>query len=143
MSVTLARSTSRATGRGHARRRRPCALTRTEFRLLVELAGSEGRVCSREQLLRKVWGYGYFGDSRIVDVHVRRLRVKIEQDPANPRHVVTARGLGYRLVSSTLLGRFSLRGRVMLAYGLLALGLSSALASLPGAWSRTAPDPAA
>ena len=72
-------------------------LTRTEFRLLVELVLAEGRICSREQLLDRVWGYGYFGDSRIVDVHIRRLRMKIEDDPANPRHVVTARGLGYRL----------------------------------------------
>lgn len=74
-------------------------LTRTEFKLLAELAGAEGKVLSREQLLSKVWGYGYFGDSRIVDVHVRRLRLKIERDPASPEHLVTARGLGYRLVS--------------------------------------------
>ena len=74
-------------------------LTRTEFKLLAELAGAEGKVLSREQLLSKVWGYGYFGDSRIVDVHVRRLRLKIEHDPASPTHLVTARGLGYRLVS--------------------------------------------
>ncbi|GAA1720234.1 response regulator transcription factor [Kribbella yunnanensis] len=74
-------------------------LTRTEFKLLAELAGAEGRVLSREQLLSKVWGYGYFGDSRIVDVHIRRLRLKIEHDPASPTHLVTARGLGYRLVS--------------------------------------------
>jgi DNA-binding response OmpR family regulator len=74
-------------------------LTRTEFKLLLELANMEGRVCSREHLLSKVWGYGYFGDSRIVDVHVRRLRLKIERDPACPTHLVTARGLGYRLVS--------------------------------------------
>jgi DNA-binding response OmpR family regulator len=73
-------------------------LTRTEFKLLAELAGAEGAVRSREDLLSKVWGYGYFGDSRIVDVHVRRLRLKVEHDPANPRRVVTARGLGYRLV---------------------------------------------
>ncbi|OFE17650.1 DNA-binding response regulator [Humibacillus sp. DSM 29435] len=73
------------------------ALTRTEFRLLVELAIAEGRICSREHLLDRVWGYDYFGDSRIVDVHVRRLRMKVESDPASPRHVVTARGLGYRL----------------------------------------------
>lgn len=75
----------------------PLSLTRTEFRLLVELACAEGRICSREQLLDRVWGYGYFGDSRIVDVHIRRLRTKVELDPASPRHVVTARGLGYRL----------------------------------------------
>lgn len=74
------------------------ALTRTEFRLLAELAVADGGICSREHLLDRVWGYGYFGDSRIVDVHIRRLRVKVERDPANPRHVVTARGLGYRLV---------------------------------------------
>ena len=73
-------------------------LTRTEFKLLAELAGAEGRVLSREQLLSKVWGYGYFGDSRIVDVHIRRLRLKVEHDPASPKHLVTARGLGYRLV---------------------------------------------
>jgi len=74
-------------------------LTKTEFKLLVELANLEGRVASREHLLSKVWGYGYFGDSRIVDVHIRRLRLKIERDPASPQHLVTARGLGYRLVS--------------------------------------------
>ncbi len=72
-------------------------LTKTEFRLLVELASSPGRVFSREVLLERVWGYGYFGDGRLVDVHVRRLRTKVEQDPANPRHVVTVRGLGYKL----------------------------------------------
>ncbi|TCM45071.1 response regulator transcription factor [Kribbella sp. VKM Ac-2568] len=74
-------------------------LTRTEFKLLAELACAEGKVCSREQLLSQVWGYGYFGDSRIVDVHIRRLRLKIEHDPATPKHLVTARGLGYRLVN--------------------------------------------
>ncbi|MEJ7582754.1 MAG: response regulator transcription factor [Acidimicrobiales bacterium] len=72
-------------------------LTKTEFRLLVELASSPGRVLSREVLLERVWGYGYFGDGRLVDVHVRRLRTKVENDPANPRHVVTVRGLGYKL----------------------------------------------
>ena len=72
-------------------------LTKTEFRVLVELAQSPGRVFSREVLLERIWGYGYFGDGRLVDVHVRRLRTKIEADPANPRHVVTVRGLGYKL----------------------------------------------
>jgi len=72
-------------------------LTKTEFRLLVELASSPGRVFSREVLLERVWGYGYFGDGRLVDVHIRRLRTKVENDPANPRHVVTVRGLGYKL----------------------------------------------
>lgn len=72
-------------------------LTKTEFRLLIELASSPGRVFSREVLLERVWGYGYFGDGRLVDVHIRRLRTKVEADPANPRHVVTVRGLGYKL----------------------------------------------
>ena len=72
-------------------------LTKTEFKLLVELASSPGRVFSREVLLERVWGYGYFGDGRLVDVHVRRLRTKVENDAANPSHVVTVRGLGYKL----------------------------------------------
>ncbi|NNC80853.1 MAG: response regulator transcription factor [Acidimicrobiales bacterium] len=72
-------------------------LTKTEFRLLVELASAPGKVFSRESLLERVWGYGYFGDGRLVDVHVRRLRTKIEDDAADPQHVVTVRGLGYKL----------------------------------------------
>ena len=72
-------------------------LTKTEFRLLVELASAPGKVFSRESLLEKVWGYGYFGDGRLVDVHIRRLRTKIETDPADPQYVVTVRGLGYKL----------------------------------------------
>ena len=72
-------------------------LTKTEFRLLVELATNFGKVLSREVLLERVWDLGYFGDGRLVDVHIRRLRTKIESDPANPRHVVTVRGLGYKL----------------------------------------------
>jgi DNA-binding response OmpR family regulator len=75
----------------------PIALTRTEFRLLCELAEHRGIVLSREQLLDRVWGYDYFGDARLVDAHVRRLRTKIEPDPAEPTYVVTVRGLGYRL----------------------------------------------
>jgi len=72
-------------------------LTKTEFRLLCELSDNPGKVLSREQLLERVWGYDYFGDGRLVDVHVRRLRLKIEDDPASPRYVATARGLGYKL----------------------------------------------
>jgi len=53
---------------------------------------------SREDLLERVWGYDYFGDSRLVDVHIRRLRTKIEPDPANPTYLVTVRGAGYKLV---------------------------------------------
>jgi DNA-binding response OmpR family regulator len=73
--------------------------TRTEFRLLCELAANPGKVLSREQLLDRVWGYDYFGDGRLVDVHVRRLRTKIEPDPANPRHILTVRGMGYKLAT--------------------------------------------
>jgi len=72
-------------------------LTKTEFRLLVELASHPGKVFSREDLLEKVWGHGVFGDGRLVDVHIRRLSTKVEPDPAHPRHVVTVRGLGYKL----------------------------------------------
>ncbi|MGD0983733.1 MAG: response regulator transcription factor [Acidimicrobiales bacterium] len=72
-------------------------LTRTEFLLLCELASNAGKVLSREQLLERVWSYDYFGDGRLVDVHVRRLRTKIESDPSEPRHVLTVRGLGYKL----------------------------------------------
>ncbi len=73
-------------------------LTSTEFRLLIDLASAEGRVLSREDLLERVWGYDYFGDSRLVDVHIRRLRTKIEPDPSNPNFLVTVRGAGYKLV---------------------------------------------
>jgi DNA-binding response OmpR family regulator len=75
----------------------PVHLTKTEFRLLCELGSNAGKVLSREQLLDRVWGYGYFGDGRLVDVHIRRLRAKIEPDAADPRFVVTVRGLGYKL----------------------------------------------
>lgn len=74
----------------------PVSLTRTEFRLLCELAQVPGRVMSRETLLERVWGYDYFGDSRLVDVHIRRLRCKIEEEASRPRLIVTVRGLGYR-----------------------------------------------
>ncbi|MED5230706.1 MAG: response regulator transcription factor [Actinomycetota bacterium] len=72
-------------------------LTRTEFQLLVELASVPGRVFSREELLERVWGKDYFGDGRLVDVHVRRLRKKIEPEDAKPRYVITVRGFGYKL----------------------------------------------
>lgn len=71
--------------------------TRTEFRLLCELADHPGKVLTREHLLERVWGYDYFGDGRLVDVHVRRLRTKMEPDPANPRFILTVRGMGYKL----------------------------------------------
>ncbi len=76
-------------------------LTRIEFLLLCELAGHPGRVMSRDILLENVWGYDYFGDGRVVDAHIRRLRKKIEPEPSTPTFVVTVRGLGYRFESPT------------------------------------------
>jgi DNA-binding response OmpR family regulator len=68
-----------------------------EFELLVFLAKNRGIVFSREQLLEKVWGYEYAGDTRTVDVHIRWLRQKIEVDPGNPEYLITIRGTGYKL----------------------------------------------
>jgi len=72
-------------------------LTPKEFDLLVFLAKNKGFVFNREQLLEKVWGYDYAGDTRTVDVHIRWLRQKIETDPAHPRNLLTVRGAGYKL----------------------------------------------
>ena len=74
-------------------------LTATEIRLLVEFAEHPNQVLSRQTLLKRVWDYGYVGDSRIVDAAVGRLRAKIEDDPANPALLRTVRGIGYRLVT--------------------------------------------
>ena len=71
-------------------------LTRTEFDLLVELAQRPGQVLNRDQLLDRVWGYDYLGDSRLVDVAVGRLRSKVEADPVSPQLVLTVRGSGYK-----------------------------------------------
>ena len=75
------------------------SLTKTEFRLMCEFADHAGAVLSRDQLLERVWGYEYLGDSRLVDAHVRRLRLKIEDHPDDPKLIVTARGIGYRLMT--------------------------------------------
>lgn len=72
------------------------SLTPLEYSLLTTLAGAPGRVFTRDQLLERVWGYDYFGDGHVVDVHVGSLRKKIEDDPARPRWVRTVRGAGYR-----------------------------------------------
>lgn len=72
-------------------------LTKTELRLLCELASADGRVVTREQLLERVWGYDYFGDTRLLDVHIRRLRTKVEQDPGAPDLIQTVRGVGYKI----------------------------------------------
>jgi len=72
-------------------------LTPKEFDLLAFLAKNKGFVFSRDQLLEKVWGYDFAGDTRTVDVHIRWLRQKIETDPNNPKHLITVRGTGYKL----------------------------------------------
>lgn len=77
----------------------PIHLTKTEFKLLAAMASRPNQVFTREVLLDRVWEYDYFGDSRLVDVHVRRLRAKIEDDPHIPRIVQTVRGLGYKVVT--------------------------------------------
>jgi len=73
------------------------SLTPKEFDLLAFLVQNVGRVVSREQLLQSVWGYDYAGDTRTVDVHVRWLREKTEDDPEQPKRIVTVRGVGYKL----------------------------------------------
>ena len=78
----------------------PLALTPTEYRLLAELMDNPGVALDRAALLERVWGYGWAGDSRLVDVHIQRLRAKIEDDPTNPELVLTVRGVGYKLARS-------------------------------------------
>jgi two-component system, OmpR family, response regulator len=72
-------------------------LTPKEFELLAFLTKNKGLVFNRDQLLEKVWGYDYAGDTRTVDVHVRWLREKIEINPDEPKHLITVRGIGYKL----------------------------------------------
>ena len=67
-----------------------------EFELLALLLEHAGRVLTRDQLIHRVWGYDYVGDTKTLDVHVKRLRAKIERDPSNPERIVTIRGLGYK-----------------------------------------------
>lgn len=71
-------------------------LTAKEFALLSFLASNAGRVYSRDQLLEQIWGYNYYGDARTVDVHIRHLREKIEEDPSNPQLILTVWGTGYK-----------------------------------------------
>lgn len=87
---------------GHVVRRGPevIQLTPLEFDLLVALGRSPWKVFSREELLEKVWGYRHAADTRLVNVHVQRLRSKIERDPESPEVVVTVRGVGYRAGTS-------------------------------------------
>ncbi len=83
-------------GRSVSRDGNDIPLTRTEFDLLTELIQRPGQVLSRDQLLDRVWGYDYLGDSRLVDVAIGRLRAKIETDPVNPELILTVRGSGYK-----------------------------------------------
>lgn len=92
--IQLCENTHRVTLKGLA-----LDLTPKEYELLRVLIRRPGFVFGRETLLREVWGYQYAGDTRTVDVHVQRLRVKIEDDPVQPRRLCTVRGFGYRLVN--------------------------------------------
>ena len=80
----------------------PIDLTTIEFDLLHALAEHRGRVLSREQLLERVWGHDFYGEDRVVDVHLGHIRKKIETDPANPELIVTVRGVGYRFEDEPL-----------------------------------------
>lgn len=84
------------TGHRVTRDARPIALTPLEFDLLVALARKPWQVFTREVLLEKVWGYRHAADTRLVNVHVQRLRSKVEHDPENPEIVLTVRGVGYK-----------------------------------------------
>jgi DNA-binding response OmpR family regulator len=77
----------------------PVELTKTEFRLLCELADHPNMVLTRDQLLERVWGYSHLGDGRLVDAHLHRLRNKIEANPAEPVLIQTVRGIGYKLIA--------------------------------------------
>jgi two-component system alkaline phosphatase synthesis response regulator PhoP len=80
----------------------PVELTTLEFDLLHALASYPGHVLSREQLLERVWGADYFGDDRIVDAHIKKLRHKLGDDAIEPRFIQTVRGVGYKFVATTL-----------------------------------------
>lgn len=71
-------------------------MTALELKLLRTLAAYPGMVLSREQLLENVWGFDYFGDDRVVDVHVGHIRQKLEYDSAEPQFIITVRGVGYK-----------------------------------------------
>lgn len=75
-------------------------LTTLEFDLLVALGSEPGRVLARRQLIDQVWGWDFFGDERVVDVHIRNLRSKLSDDPGDPRFIATVRGVGYKFVGS-------------------------------------------
>ena len=74
----------------------PVALRAKEYDLLVALMSNAGKVMTREDLMSQVWDEHWFGSTKTLDVHVKRLRAKIEPDPGNPRYILTVRGLGYK-----------------------------------------------
>jgi DNA-binding response OmpR family regulator len=88
-------------GRVVTRDGQPVNLTPKEFELLALLVSNPRRVFGRETLLEKVWGYDYAGETRTVDVHIQRLRQKIEPDPGEPRFLVTVRNIGYKFEAQT------------------------------------------
>jgi DNA-binding response OmpR family regulator len=96
--ITAGRLVLDPRGRTVVRDGREIALKPKEFDLLHFLAKNAGQVFTREQLLEHVWGYEFFGGSRTVDVHVRWLREKLEQEPGRPQHLLTVRGVGYKFV---------------------------------------------
>jgi two-component system response regulator RegX3 len=79
---------------------KPVALPLKEFELLALLVANAGRVLTRETLIDRIWGHDYVGDTKTLDVHVKRLRAKIEEDPSAPRRITTIRGLGYKFESA-------------------------------------------
>jgi len=89
LEVNLSSHTAKLNGK-------PLGLTPREFALLAVLVAGKGRAFTREQLLERLWGQDWVGDTRTVDVHVRWLREKIEADPSEPRRIITIRGVGYR-----------------------------------------------
>ncbi len=78
----------------------PAALTTLEFDLLATLMRSPGRVWSRAQVLREVWGGDFFGDERVVDVHIRSIRARLGDDAGDPRFIATVRGVGYKFIGT-------------------------------------------
>jgi len=91
LEIDLAARTVRALGQG-------VELSSLEFDLLAAFAGAPGRVFSRAQLLQTVWGYDFYGDERVVDVHIRSLRARLGDDAADPHLIATVRGVGYKFI---------------------------------------------
>ncbi|MGH7861856.1 MAG: response regulator transcription factor [Candidatus Dormibacteraceae bacterium] len=95
------RRAQRRTGAGDGDDWQEVDLTHTEFDLLAYLAANAGRVLSRERILNTIWGYDYPIETRVIDVHVRNLRKKVEVDPSRPAHILAVPGIGYRFTNPT------------------------------------------